>query len=181
MSDTLDLFSRLAADFTSRVDSVPASAWENQSPCSEWKARDVVAHVVGGQRHFLGLVNETPAPADQPDDVAASWKAVRSEVEAALADPDRAGKVVETPFGAMPYGVLIGRFLAVDVLVHTWDLARAAGLDETIDADAVAHAFEGLKPMDAMMRGPGMFNAKVTPPAGADLQTQFLCFLGREV
>ncbi|MFZ0121265.1 MAG: hypothetical protein WAN20_03420 [Pseudonocardiaceae bacterium] len=57
---------------------------------------------------------------------------------------------------------------------------RATGLDERINADAVGHAYEGLKPMDAMMRGPGMFKDKVTPPPGADLQTEFLCFLGRD-
>jgi hypothetical protein len=34
--------------------------------------------------------------------------------------------------------------------------------------------------MDAMLLGPGRFKDKVTPPAGADLQTEFLCFLGRD-
>jgi len=36
-----------------------------------------------------------------------------------------------------------------------------------INADAVGQAYEGLKP-------------KVTPLAGVDLQTEFLCFLGRD-
>jgi hypothetical protein len=49
-----------------------------------------------------------------------------------------------------------------------------------INADAVGHAYEGLKPMDGMLRGPGTFKDKVMPLAGADLQTEFLCFLGRD-
>lgn len=33
--------------------------------------------------------------------------------------------------------------------------------------------------MGAMI--PGVFGPEVTPPEGADLQTEFLCFLGRQV
>jgi uncharacterized protein (TIGR03086 family) len=81
----------------------------------------------------------------------------------------------------MPFEQVIARFICTDVLVHTWDLARAAGLDEKLNQDAVAHAFEGMKPMDANIRVPGFFGPKVEPPPGADLQTQFLSFLGRKV
>ena len=140
----------------------------------------MVTHVIGIHRHFLSVLDGTPEPSGDPGDVVAAWTAVRSDVETALADPDRAGRVVETPFGTIPFEVLVGRFVSVDLLVHTWDLSRATGLDERINADAVGHAYEGLKPMDAMLRGQGMFEDKVTPPAGADLQTEFLCFLGRD-
>jgi uncharacterized protein (TIGR03086 family) len=71
--------------------------------------------------------------------------------------------------------------MCTDVLVHTWDLARAVGGDEQLDADAVAAAYSGLKPMDAMIRQPGVFGPKVDTPAGADVQTEFLNFLGRTV
>jgi uncharacterized protein (TIGR03086 family) len=177
MSEVLDRYRALADDFSARVNTVPPAAWSNQSPCEEWTARDVVAHVIGVQRHFL---DGTPEPSGDPGDVVPAWAAARSDVEAALADPDRAGRVVETPFGTMPFEVLVGRFIALDLLVHTWDLSRATGLDERINADAVGHAYEAIMPMDAMLRGAGMFKDKVTPPAGADLQTEFLCFLGRD-
>jgi uncharacterized protein (TIGR03086 family) len=71
--------------------------------------------------------------------------------------------------------------MATDVLVHTWDLARAVGGDERLDEAAVAGAYSGLKPMDAMIRRPGVFGPKVEAPEGADLQTEFLSFLGRQV
>jgi uncharacterized protein (TIGR03086 family) len=180
MSEVLDRYRTLADDFSARVNTVPAASWSNQSPCEGWTARDVVAHVIGVHRHFLSILDGTPEPSGDSGDVVAAWVAVRSEVETALADPDRAGRVVETPFGAMPFEVFVGRVLSVDLLVHTWDLSRATGLDERINADAVSDAYEGLKPMDAMLRGPGRFKDKVMPPAGSDLQTEFLCFLGRD-
>jgi uncharacterized protein (TIGR03086 family) len=177
----LDSYRKLADDFGSRVNSVPDAAWDNQSPCPEWKARDVVAHVAGVARHFVSVASGTPEPTDAPDDVKAAWTVARAEVEAALADPDRAAAVVESPFGPMPFEQLVGNIVCVDMLVHTWDLARAAGLDERLDQGTVAHAFEALKPLDANLRGPGLFAPAVEPPAGADQQTQFLSFLGRKV
>jgi hypothetical protein len=66
------------------------------------------------------------------------------------------------------------------VLVHTWDLARAVGGDEQLDAAAVAGAYDGLKPMDAMIRRPGVFGDKIER-SDVDMQTEFLAFLGREV
>ena len=40
-------------------------------------------------------------------------------------------------------------------------------------------AYSGLKPMDAMIRNPGFFGAKLECAEGAPLQTEFLRFLGR--
>jgi uncharacterized protein (TIGR03086 family) len=79
----------------------------------------------------------------------------------------------------MPAGEMISRFMSMDVLVHTWDLARTVGADEHLDEDSVRLAYDALKPMDAMIRRPGVFGPKLEPPAGADLQTEFLYFLGR--
>jgi hypothetical protein len=67
----------------------------------------------------------------------------------------------------------------MDVLVHTWDLARAVGADERLDEGSVRHAYEVLKPMDAVIRQPNVFGPKLESPPGADLQTEFLYFLGR--
>lgn len=180
MSDVLDRFRMLADDYTKRIESVPAGAWSNQSPCDDWKAKDVAEHVTGVARMFLALLDGSePAPAS--GDPVADWRSARAATEAALADPEKAGKVVQSPMGPMPYEVLVGRLQSVDLLVHTWDLSRAAGLDETINADASAHALEGLTPLDGMLRGPGMFAPKVEPAPDADAQTKLLNFLGRAV
>ena len=59
-------------------------------------------------------------------------------------------------------------------------LARSVGGDEQLDPAAVAGAYEGLKPMDAMIRRPGIFADKIERQ-DVDLQTEFLAFLGRTV
>jgi uncharacterized protein (TIGR03086 family) len=63
--------------------------------------------------------------------------------------------------------------------VHTWDLARATGLDETLDADEVHRLVEAMEPMDEAMRSSGHYGPRVDVPADADEQTRLLAFTGR--
>jgi uncharacterized protein (TIGR03086 family) len=177
--EIIDRITGLTADFDRRVQATPADAWGNQSPCSEWKAVDVVAHVAN---NFLGLTAALTGGERgefDPTNPGASWNSVRDGFLSALSTGD-----IETnvpgPMGPMPASMMIGRFVATDVLVHTWDFARAVGGDEVLDQTAVERAYSGLKPMDAMIRRPGMFENKVEHTDG-DLQTEFLRFLGRTV
>ncbi|HVW34790.1 MAG TPA: TIGR03086 family metal-binding protein, partial [Acidimicrobiia bacterium] len=180
--DVLDRYRLLADDFEARVNAVPDGAWSNQSPCTEWNARDVVAHITNNARRINAQVHgqEPPEPV-AGEDPKAAWAETRATIEAILSDPDKSSANVQSPMGPMPVEMFIGRFVCTDLLVHTWDLARATGQDDTINADAAAMAYKGLQPMDAMIRRPGFFGPKVACPEGADAQTQLLTFLGRQV
>ncbi len=172
---------KLVNDFDARVNSAPADSWSNQSPCTEWTARGVVAHCVGNARRIAaGLTGTTPVELADSEDIVTAWNSTRTDFLATVASADLSQEM-PSPMGPMKAEDMIGRFICNDFLVHTWDLARATGGDETLDADAVAGAYAGLKPMDEMMRGRGVFGDKVPAPADADLQTEFLCFLGRPV
>ena len=180
MSEVIERYRGLAEQFGARVEATPDDKWDVQSPCPEWKARDVVAHVIGSQHALIAAIEGTPSaevPADA--DPKELWRASMPRLMAALETPGALEKLVPGPMGEMPIEFMLGRFLSNDVLVHTWDLARAVGGDERLDQGAIGHAYEGLKKVDAMIRMPGVFGDKVEPPEGADLQTEFLCFLGR--
>jgi uncharacterized protein (TIGR03086 family) len=66
-----------------------------------------------------------------------------------------------------------------DVLVHTWDLARATGGDETLNPETASIVLERLKPNDEILRSTGTFGPKLDPPPGADAAVELLCFTGR--
>ena len=100
-------------------------------------------------------------------------------VDEITGDTEALAREVDGPTGMMAVGEIIGRFVTMDLLVHTWDLARTVGADEHLDRDAVRRAYDELKPMDAMIRRPNVFGPKLEPPPGSDLQTEFLYFLGR--
>lgn len=73
----------------------------------------------------------------------------------------------------------MGTLLCVDILLHTWDVARATGQDERLDPAAVAAALRFLLPRDADLRVPGEFGPRLDPPPGADEQAQLIAFSGR--
>jgi uncharacterized protein (TIGR03086 family) len=91
-------------------------------------------------------------------------------------------------FGARQLVVRVGRytleeavatFCIGDVLVHTWDLARATGLDETLDADEVCGLYAAMEPMDDVLRQSGQYGPRVDVPGDADEQTKLIAFTGR--
>jgi uncharacterized protein (TIGR03086 family) len=181
MSEVAERYAQIAAGFADRVGGVAPDAWTNPSPCTEWTARDVLAHVVSVHRRVIaGLDASTPPPPATDPDLVAAWAAATADVGAVLADPARASVPVAGRFAPMPLEELIGRLLCIDTLVHTWDLARATGQNERLDASAVTIAFDGIRPADEAIRVGG-FGPKIEPPANADVQTRFLCFLGRRV
>jgi uncharacterized protein (TIGR03086 family) len=170
----------LVEGFDARVQAASADSWSNQSPCEEWKARDVVAHVANNYLRIGGvLTGETLPPVADDEDIVAGWARGKSALLTGLQQD--LTQNVDGPFGPMPAVDLLGRFIANDTLVHTWDLARSVGGDEKLPEDVVAGAFEGLKPLDAMIRRPGVFGDKIEASDSSDVQTQFLSFLGRKV
>ena len=50
MTDVQDRYRTVAGGFDAAVSAADPHNWDAQSPCDEWKARDVVAHVVTGHR-----------------------------------------------------------------------------------------------------------------------------------
>jgi uncharacterized protein (TIGR03086 family) len=66
-----------------------------------------------------------------------------------------------------------------DVVIHTWDLARATGLDETLDPDEVQGLIAGMSQLSDEMRG-DFFGPKVDVSDDADDQTKMLAYSGRK-
>ena len=177
MSDVVSRHRTACDGFSSRVDAVK-DQWDAATPCPDWTVRDLVEHVVGNHEGVVAALGGTVAR--DPDDLAATWRAVSSAAFQAFEGEGALDTVVPGPMGEMP----VGRFLNIlttDVLVHTWDLARAIGADETIDAELAQRAYEKALPGDDLLRAPGLFGPKVAPPDGATPQETMLCFFGREV
>jgi uncharacterized protein (TIGR03086 family) len=180
MTEVQDRYRVVSSGFNAVVGAVGPGGWGAQTPCDEWKARDVVAHVVAGHRRIIANVEGgEPAPSGADEDPKKAWAHAAQAVDDITGDQEALSTEIDGPTGKMRVDEVIGRFVCMDVLVHTWDLARTVGVDEHLDEESVRRAYDALRPMDAMIRQPGVFAAKLEPPAGADLQTEFLYFLGR--
>lgn len=178
--DHADRFRRTAATFTDRVRQVPADAWENPAPCEGWVTRDVVRHLVDWVPGFLGSVGlELPAGPSVDDDPEGAWTRLAEGIQGILDDPEQSGRTIDSPqFGTIALGQMLDMIVTGDVLVHTWDLSRAAGIDESIDEDMAAGMLAGMEPMDEVLRGEH-FGPKVDVPADADVVTRLIAFTGR--
>ena len=179
--EVIDRATTLVQAFDARVQAASADSWGNAAPCDGWTARDVVVHVGNNLgRLGAGLAGQEASEIAPDADIVAAWDAAKSSFLSGISTGDLS-TALPGPFGPMPAEQLIGRLVCTDVLVHTWDLARAVGGDESLDETACAQAYSGLKPMDAMIRMPGVFGPKIEAAEGDDLQTEFLKFLGRQV
>ncbi len=183
MSEIAERYRRVAARFTDRADEVPPEAWQRPAPCEGWVARDVVRHMVEWMPAFLASANGPALPPGPSvdDDPAGAWRNLNGALEALLDDPVVSATEISHPqAGTHRLDDAIATFFLGDVLVHTWDLARATGLDETLDADVVHDMLVGMEPMDEMLRQSGHYGAKVEVPNDADEQTRLIAFTGRQ-
>jgi uncharacterized protein (TIGR03086 family) len=183
MSDIAERYRRVAAQFTRTIAAVPADAWDNPAPCEGWVARDVVAHLTEWLPAFFfatwAITGPVPAAKDDP---AAAWAALDTALQGALDDPSVADAVRDTRMGPSSFADQLDMIGTPDILIHTWDLARAAGLTEFEHLDpAMVHAWvEGMEPSDGLLRSSGHYGPRVAVSADADEQTRLLAFLGRQ-
>lgn len=175
-------FRNVAGRFTEVVVGVRADQWDNPTPCAGWMARDVVRHLVEWVPPFLaegaGLQFAEMPSVDA--DAVASWSALNAALQEVLDDPATVDRQFSHPqAGTHPLDRAILSFILGDVLVHTWDLARATGQDETLDGVEVHAMREGLEPMGDMLSQSGHYSARVAVAADADEQTRMLALTGR--
>jgi uncharacterized protein (TIGR03086 family) len=173
---------RHAGAFTQRVEGVGGGGWDAPAPVEGWTARDVVRHLVEWFPAFLesGSGIRLPAGPTVDDDPVGAWATQRDAIQALLDDPGTEALVLkDRHVGEVPVPEAIDRFYTPDVFMHTWDLARATGQDETLDAEICRQMYEGMLPMDDMLRASGQYGPRVDVPADSDPQTLLLAFIGR--
>lgn len=179
---TAERFRRVAGRFTDRARAVPPEAWDNSAPCDGWVARDVVRHMVEWMSSFLASVgvNLPPGPSVDDDPVGA-WTHLADSLQALLDDPTTAQQeITHEHLGTVTVEHAIGMIMFGDIVIHTWDLARATGLDESLDPAIVSEMLAGMQPMDEMLRTSGQYGPKVTVPENADELTKLIAFTGRK-
>ncbi|MFI7427748.1 TIGR03086 family metal-binding protein [Micromonospora sp. NPDC049836] len=172
---------QVAGLFTDRVRGT--SGWDVPAPVAGWTARDVVRHLVEWCPGFVaaGAGVTLPQGPSVDDDPLAAWQVHRDGVQTVLDDPATAGREFTNPhLGSLPLAVAIDRFYTTDVFMHTWDLARATGQDDRLDADFCAELLGGMTQMEEVIRSSGQFGSRVEVPDGADAQTRLLGFIGRD-
>ena len=181
MTEHAEHFTKVADAFTQRARAVPDDAWDNPAPCEGWVARDVVRHMVEWMPSLFfdewGI--EGPALPSVDDDPARAWEALVDALQHSLSDPETAKREADIRPGRFSFEQAVDQLGSGDIVVHTWDLARATGLDETLDPQEVHNLLMAMEPIDEMLRQSGQFGPRVIVPEDADEQTKLIAFTGR--
>ncbi len=170
----------VAAGFTRRVDGV--RDWQAPAPVDGWVARDVVGHLVGWLPGFLaggGILLDSDGPPVE-DDPAGAWHAHVTAVQALLDGPESEQEYSHPQVGTHRLGPAIDMFYTTDVFLHTWDLARATGQDDTLDPAFAAEVLAGMEPIEEMLRQSGQYGPKVPVAEDAPVQDRLMGFIGRD-
>jgi uncharacterized protein (TIGR03086 family) len=186
--DGLDSLDRARSEFERRLRAVEVEQWSLDTPCAGWTVRDVVNHVVGGNRMAVALL--AGASRDEAraargvdalgDDPIAAFEPSADELAASFAAPGARDRICHHGVGDIPGEQLLG-FRTADYALHAWDLARAIGGDEQLDDALVEELWQVMSPMAPMIGGSGQFG---TGPSGdldadAPLQARLLDLSGR--
>ena len=182
MTEVADRFATTAAGFAKSISAVPADAWSNSSPCEGWTARDVVRHLVEWVPGFYDNYAKLTFPEGPSvdDDPLAAWTTLQNAIVKVLTDPVASAQEFDSPAGRMSVEQSVAMLVTGDVLIHTWDLARATGTDEVLDPGEVRHMLAASEPFDEMLRSSGHFGPRVMVPDSADEQTKLIAFMGRQ-
>jgi uncharacterized protein (TIGR03086 family) len=136
----------------------------------------VLGHVLAIQDYYVCVIDGRPPtmnPMVDPDrhagaDPIGAWATARDAVLRALDRPGVLDRVVSTMQGDQRVDDMIA-FNVADTTVHSWDLARALGVDDTLDPALVTRSLE-------------VAGGTMTVPADVpDDRTRLLATFGRRV
>jgi uncharacterized protein (TIGR03086 family) len=185
-SDLVALFQRAVDGFARHVHAVRADQWHDETPDDEWDVRTLVNHVAVEQLWVPPLMTGQSVAdvgsrldGDQlGDDPVATWDAAARDSIAAFAAADALGRTVMLSSGARPVEEYLWE-MTTDAFIHSWDLARGIGADDTLDAELIGLVYERTLPYADELQKTGMFAPPVPVPADADAQTKLLAIFGR--
>jgi uncharacterized protein (TIGR03086 family) len=172
------------------VAAVRPEQWAAPTPCSEWDVRALVAHLVGGNQRFAGLISgattlERPRPVAAGDvlgdDPVRAFSNAAEALVAAVRLPGALEGLVTIPFGTVPGAVALNLRLT-EVLVHSWDLSRATSQSVRFDDALVEQEYEfSAQSLTQVPPERSPFAAPKDVPAGSSGLDRLAALLGRRV
>jgi uncharacterized protein (TIGR03086 family) len=178
---------RVASEgLTRRVELIGDDQWELPTPNTEWNVRDLVQHLVSGTLWVKPLIDGMTIAevGDRFDgdvlgeDPKAAWRAASAEAVAACLQPGAMDRIVNLSSGDTRAEDYILERVA-DAAMHTWDLSRALGVDDTLDPGVVEAGRVLLAKVGDEWRRYGALGPVVETAPGADPQTLFIAESGR--
>jgi uncharacterized protein (TIGR03086 family) len=182
--DAYERIEKATAECATAIGGVSGDDLGKPTPCSEFDVAGLLRHVLGGMTMLktaatggkAEMPSEDPLTGGEP---AALYDAARTELLQVLKEPGVFDKTWSMPFGDMP-GKMMAGIAFMEHLTHAWDVKKATGQPTDLPEDLVSECLELVKPMDAMLRMPGVCGPAVEVGSDASLTDQLVGFMGRQ-
>ncbi|MFJ1708158.1 TIGR03086 family metal-binding protein [Kitasatospora sp. NPDC088346] len=184
--DVLDRYTEAVTEFDRLVGMVLRRQWELPTPCSGWTVRDLVNHLTAEQLWVPEmLAGATVAQVGSyfdgdvlGADPGGTWATAYAAAAVAFAAPGALDRTVHLSYADRD-GLGYCREMAVDAVVHGWDLARALGGAGRMSPASAAFALAEVRRYGDLS-ATGMFAPAVPTGPDADPQTRLLGLTGRD-
>jgi len=163
---------------TTSIADIDRSYFEMPTPCEAWNVRQVLEHMIGGNRRIAG---DPPTEGDDVigDDLSAAYAASAAGAAATFEAAGGLDRMFKLSFGEVPGDEAV-RARATDQLAHAWDLAKATGMSTDLSPELYVTGLELLQHRFATMgRNPVSYAEEQQPPVGASAADRFAAFAGR--
>lgn len=183
MNRKLANFIRAVDTFDAVCRQVPPKAWDNDSPCEGWTARDVVAHQCGVLDALAEIARTgkwgRPVMPEPPDDPPARWEQTRASVLEALGQPGVLDREDKYWFGRMDMASFVS-YVQWDPLTHAWDIGKATGVEVSLPPELCQVSYDLIGARAEMFRRTGRIGPPVEVPENASIVDRYLALVGRQ-
>jgi uncharacterized protein (TIGR03086 family) len=151
---------------------------DRPTPCAEYTVRGVLEHMIGGATAFAAAYRQETPSEPELTDVLAGFGPALENLFGAVTAPGALDKTIAAPFGDIA-GDAFARFIALDGLVHGWDLATATGQPYNPPDDLVAEVEAFARQAIDSLRDGQTFDEPVEPTADATPIERLAAYTGR--
>lgn len=167
------------------VQAVTDTDWDRETANEGWTVRFTLSHLLGAHYMMAAAASGTEMSTGNAGDfvggdAVASYDLATAAARGGFAKPRVMDGEMPMPWGATPAQVCAG-LLAMDTLVHGWDIARAIGAPMTVDdglaADTLDFSVMVLSSPEARQRD---FKDPVAIVDDSPTMDRLVAFLGRQ-
>jgi uncharacterized protein (TIGR03086 family) len=195
MSEARELMSEAAAAVTTAVHRAGDADLDGQTPCTEFALRDLVDHYLGTTTMLAqvapGAATAGDGAPDRPTGPEAGNAADedRPWPDRVGASLDRLARIWSEPSaweGTVSMGsnelpaTMIGDMVFAEILLHGWDVTRAAGVDLSVSPAVAAELRRGVEETAELGRQGKAYGEAVELPEGASDFDRALAASGRD-
>jgi uncharacterized protein (TIGR03086 family) len=166
---------------------ITAQQLDSGTPCANFDVAGVLEHMTALASAFAPMFqgqDPDPDPTDAPSPggpVMDRFPTAMDRLLEAVQSPGALERTIQTPNGPLP-GAVFARLVALDGLVHGWDLATSTRQEWQPPEDLVSEVDTfARQAITAQMRRAEAFAPEQRPAEGADAMSRLVAFTGRRV